>query len=444
MRRFQHRRCQIRCAYAALVVLSIPFFALHAVYSSSLGRPVLRPPGVLISSRGPPCSAARILVAHEQHLRPGGADQRLLSLLQTLRALGAQTSLLVRTSKCGLCVRSPPTAQLAALLGASSLEAQPLQAGRIPALPPAIYEFGGSRALLTLLRAASFDLVLAGLWFWYDPQPSFSELLAPVVAASRVPFALLSDDAHSERARRLSVEEPDPTQRAAYLTQARNFAARQRELYVEADGVFYLTGADRALESSLRVCCGHLIELGPSALPGHCVGATSRAWSRLHAVLLDCMHSRLHAVLGVASRGAAARRNFAETASARRAPSHDRLAQRDNSSPIGAHRHPTWRLWRRAHIAPHRFRGWRRHLYQSAGAAQVRARRLAVGSSRLALCAAAGCGQDPHRPPRWHAGTCWREQKRVWRWGWGLRMGMGDAVSGRRGELRHRGVGVPE
>ena len=168
----------------------------------------------------PVTQAARVLVTSEQHLQRVGSDRRLLALLRTLRGLNAQASLLVRTRRCGQCRHDPPIQELAALLGSTSSTAVMLQPGERPAAPPAIYEYGGSLSLVALLDTAAFDLVLVGLWFWYDPQPSFAELLVPVIRAHAESIAgnagvqgpligVLTDDAHAERARRLAEEETD-------------------------------------------------------------------------------------------------------------------------------------------------------------------------------------------------------------------------------------------
>ena len=218
------------------------------------------------------CSAAalRVLVAHEQHLQRVGSDRRLLALLRSMRSLGVEVSLLVRTAKCSSCTRSPPTATLARLLGARSTVAHRLQPNATTLeAPPAIYEYAGTQSVIALLHRSRFDLFLVGLWFWYDPQPSFAELLLPVLhahagwseghlAATRPLIALLSDDAHAERARRLGDEERDADHARAYRTQARNLALRQRAMYAAADGVFYISKADRAAESRLRAQAGHL------------------------------------------------------------------------------------------------------------------------------------------------------------------------------------------
>ena len=171
-------------------------------------------------------TATRVLVAHEQHLQAVGSDARLLLLLQQLRQLGASVSLLVRAATGA--ARHPPTHEIAELLGAANLSAVPLSRGGVPvARAPAVYEMGGGRAFQQLLRHEQFDLVLVGLWFWYDPQPSFAEMLVPLVAgvARRAGgearagaggatgdgplVALLCDDAHSERAARLQHEVPN-------------------------------------------------------------------------------------------------------------------------------------------------------------------------------------------------------------------------------------------
>ena len=188
------------------------------------------------SSRSVPVrchTATRVLVAHEQHLQAVGSDARLLLLLQQLRQLGASVSLLVRAAN-EAARRHPPTHEIAELLGAANLSAVPLSRGGVSvARAPAVYEMGGGRAFQQLLRHEQFDLVLVGLWFWYDPQPSFAEMLVPLVAGvarrggaeARVGaggatgggplLALLCDDAHSERAARLQHEVPDPRAHAA-------------------------------------------------------------------------------------------------------------------------------------------------------------------------------------------------------------------------------------
>ena len=226
----------------------------------------------------PESSAAikvKVLVTSEQHLQRVGSDRRLLALLKSMRTFEAEVSLLVRTRKCGKCVHSPPISALCKLLGAASAAAMPLDDdydGQRPKAPPAVYEYKGTRTFARLLQAWPFDLILIGLWFWYDPQPSFAELLLPVARAhvsamqsyrnvnvekptsgsDKPLIALFTDDAHSERARKLAAEEPQGQRASEYLTQARNMAARQTELYSEADAVFYLTYSDRELEAALR------------------------------------------------------------------------------------------------------------------------------------------------------------------------------------------------
>jgi hypothetical protein len=263
-----------------------------------------------------------VLVTSEQHLQRVGSDRRLLALLQLLRVHAAQVSLLVRTRKCNRCTHSPSVAELSSMLGSPHKEAMVLREDMEPAMPPAVYEYGGSRALLRLLHLASFDLVLVGVWFWYDPQPAFAELILPTLrgfassvdveaawpaaqdggvwtpppqkTASEPPerreprvarpvIGLFTDDAHSERARRLADEEEalamgygtgdrglgaanvavarpkafGPAARglataAAYRTQARNLRARLLSIYTEVDAVAYLSAFDQASEAGLR------------------------------------------------------------------------------------------------------------------------------------------------------------------------------------------------
>ena len=91
--------------------------------------------------------------------------------------------------------------------------------------------------------------MLIGLWFWYDPQPAFAEMLLPLLAPARAAanasgsgasaggplVALLCDDAHSERARLLQREETHARTRERYGQQARNLAPRRRKPEAAAD-----------------------------------------------------------------------------------------------------------------------------------------------------------------------------------------------------------------
>ena len=232
-----------------------------------------------------PCGA-RVLVAHEQHLQAVGSDVRLLWLLRQLRALDAEVSLLLRAATPA-ARRSPPTAEVAALLGAASDVAHVLRDNATAPTPPALYELGDSAALAALLGAGHFDLVLLGVWFWYDPQPAFAELLLPVIQAyaewrppcdatdscaaadaapdddggdapaasgrrRRPAVALLLDDAHAERAARLAAEETDASSSRTYLAQSRNFGARTRQIYAAADLLLYLTATDMAADAPQR------------------------------------------------------------------------------------------------------------------------------------------------------------------------------------------------
>ena len=211
---------------------------------------------------------------------------RLLWLLRQLRALDAEVSLLLRAATPA-ARRSPPTAEVAALLGAASDVAHVLRDNATAPTPPALYELGDSAALAALLGAGHFDLVLLGVWFWYDPQPAFAELLLPVIQAyaewrppcdatdscaaadaapdddggdapaasgrrRRPAVALLLDDAHAERAARLAAEETDGASARTYLAQSRNFGARTRQIYAAADLLLYLTATDMAADAPQR------------------------------------------------------------------------------------------------------------------------------------------------------------------------------------------------
>ena len=206
-------------------------------------------------------SPSRILIAHEQHLQEVGSDRRLLALISSLRMLGTEVSLIFRTSKgAPPSRRRPSTRQLAKLLGAASSSAILLDESRPPPRLPAILEYGGTSSLTALVEAAEFDLVLCTLWFWYDPQPSFAELVVPVVRAygrSRaggVPqVAMLCDDAHATRAMRLAAEEPVKPRAAEYLKQSSNLHARSIGIFSQVDAVFYLTLSDLMDEAATHM-----------------------------------------------------------------------------------------------------------------------------------------------------------------------------------------------
>ena len=138
-----------------------------------------------------------VLVIHEHHLKPIGSDVRLLGVVAQLRGLGHTVSLLFR-GKTSADQRSPPTHELAELLGAARRGEFVLSTTEPPPAVPAIYEYGDLESLAGLARQGWFDAVLCPLWFWRDPMASAAELLLPTLAlhapAGRRPFVgFLSD-----------------------------------------------------------------------------------------------------------------------------------------------------------------------------------------------------------------------------------------------------------
>lgn len=115
-----------------------------------------------------------ILVAHEQHLQAVGSDRRLLSLIDQLSSRGVVSLLFRKPAPASR--RSPSTASLARMIGAASPRAHQLRLGEKPPLPPAIYELGPTPSLISLLRTARFDLILIGLWFWWEATLSLAGL----------------------------------------------------------------------------------------------------------------------------------------------------------------------------------------------------------------------------------------------------------------------------
>lgn len=221
------------------------------------------------------CAASRsgghlsILVVHEHHLKPIGSDVRLLGVVLQLRSLGHTVSLLFR-GRVPSSERSPPTAQLATIIGASTPEAVVMSAGGsgtgrdlpLPP-PPAVYEFGNLASLMRLAQAGYFDAVLCTLWFWRDPAPSAAELLLPTLLLHAPPrrrpsLAILSDDAHAARAEMMAGWETSAERKELWLRAARTLPARQRAVYSLADVVVHISASDSALERSLfNRSCAH-------------------------------------------------------------------------------------------------------------------------------------------------------------------------------------------
>lgn len=172
-----------------------------------------------------------------------------------LRSLGHTVSLLFR-GQVPASQRSPPTAELAAIIGAASPDA--VVVGRRAALPapPALYEFSGLASLAALARLGAFDAVFCTLWFWRDPMPSAAELLLPTLAlhapAGRRPFlAVLSDDAHTAKAQMMADWESSQDRKALWAAKARALPSRQRSVYSLADAVVHISASDSALERSM-------------------------------------------------------------------------------------------------------------------------------------------------------------------------------------------------
>ena len=203
------------------------------------------------------CSTGRlsVLVIHEHHLKPIGSDLRLLGVVLQLRSLGHTVSLLFR-GKTAADQRSPPTSELATLLGAASSSESPLSTSSRPPQPPAIYEYSDLESLSLLARQGWFDAILCPLWFWRDPVASSAELLLPTLVLhpppTRRPFlGILSDDAHSAKATMMAEWESTDERKALWQEKARTLPLRQRAVYALADAVIHISGADSALERGM-------------------------------------------------------------------------------------------------------------------------------------------------------------------------------------------------
>ena len=201
----------------------------------------------------PPLS---ILIAHEQHLQQMGCDTRLLGIVKGMRSGGHTVSLLFRHST-PVELRSPPSADVAQLLGIRGFREEDLRADAATRPPPPLMaEYAGGAQLARLFARGQFNAVLVFFWFWLDPKPNIAEIMLPYVHAfaprQRRPYvAVLSDDAHALRDARLAQWETYPPLRAAYAGRAAGHLARQRRAYLLADMLLYITRADAEAERAV-------------------------------------------------------------------------------------------------------------------------------------------------------------------------------------------------
>lgn len=217
-----------------------------------------------IAVRSRSCGAKlSVLVIHEHHLKPIGSDLRLLGIIRQLRALGHTVSLLFR-GKTPADQRSPPTAELASLLGATSGETEyVLTSTDRPPQPPAIFEYSDLESFSVIARQGWFDAVLCPLWFWRDPMASAAELLLPTLALHAPPgqrpfIAALSDDAHSAKALMMAEWESGKERKELWEGKAKTLPPRQRAVYSLADAVVHISEADANLEKAMfNSSCAH-------------------------------------------------------------------------------------------------------------------------------------------------------------------------------------------
>ena len=197
----------------------------------------------------------RILIAHEQHLQAMGSDVRLLGIVDRLRQAGHEVSLFFRAHTDN-ALRVPPSAALATRIGVRRVYSEAALRSDVRHLPPpALYEFVDAAQLAQLFSQGWFNVVICFFWFWLDPKPNVAEILLPYVHAyaplQRRPLvAILSDDAHALRDRRLAMWEADPRLSATYARRAALHLERQRRSYAFADLLLYITKADAAAEAA--------------------------------------------------------------------------------------------------------------------------------------------------------------------------------------------------
>ena len=228
--------------------------------------------GRLVTAHARPgsCDKLSILVIHEHHLKSIGSDLRLLGIILQLRSLGHTVSLLFR-GKTPPEQRSPPTHELAAIIGAAVAEEMSLSLEESLPAPPAIYEYSDLEALPSFARQGWFDVVFCPLWFWRDPMASAAELLLPTLALhapiTRRPFvAILSDDAHTAKATMMAEWESTEERKALWQGKARTLPARQRAVYSLADAVVHISASDAQLErADFNDTCRswHVVRMSP-------------------------------------------------------------------------------------------------------------------------------------------------------------------------------------
>lgn len=207
-------------------------------------------------SNGKCTKPMHILIVHEQHLQSMGCDMRLLGIIRALLGCGQRVSLFFR-GHTPEHRRHPPTRELASLLqiphGFNDTDLRK-DVRQLP--PPAIYERTTTAQVAQLFAEGWFNAVIVFFWFWHDPKPNVAELLLPSLhafsPAHRRPFvAILSDDAHALRDKRLASWEEHPGLRANYSARAMFHIERQRNIYPLADLMLHLTQSDSDAERAL-------------------------------------------------------------------------------------------------------------------------------------------------------------------------------------------------
>lgn len=197
-----------------------------------------------------------MLIVHEQHLQQMGSDARLLALVRALVRARQNVSLFFR-SHTPEVRRSPPTEELARLLHVDHGYSEADLRRDVRSLPPpAIYERTTSAQVARLFSQGWFNAVIFFFWFWHDPKPNVVELTLPHLHAFSPPgarpyAAILSDDAHGLRDKRLAGWEEHPGLRENYSARSVLHVERQRHIYPLADMLLHLTRADSDAERPL-------------------------------------------------------------------------------------------------------------------------------------------------------------------------------------------------
>lgn len=217
---------------------------------ASDGEPAVRPESDLVE---PPPMPLNILVVHEALPRPdcNGCDVRLMQVLNELLEQGHQLTYVARNGT-GAERYAAPLEQLG--IKVYNQDVERFRRYGLDATPDWTFE--------AVLKEGRFDLAILFHWFWSAISVSEDYLDEIRRYSPETRVAVLSDDQHGLRERRLA----KLSGRWMNIERARDFEQREFEVYRQADMVLAISEADR--EGMLATAPELKIEILPMVAEG--------------------------------------------------------------------------------------------------------------------------------------------------------------------------------